>query len=67
VCRMVARFVQTHTRSHTVVNPFCGEGAMLAAANAEGLSAIGIERSVKRCERARLQCVRADGQGWANL
>ncbi len=53
-CRMVAKFISAQTSSHTVVQPFCGEGAMLAAANHAGLSAIGIERSPKRAERARL-------------
>ncbi|HUQ04509.1 MAG TPA: hypothetical protein VM261_18540, partial [Kofleriaceae bacterium] len=39
VCRAVARFVAEHTACRTVVDPFCGVGTMLAAANEAGLSA----------------------------
>jgi hypothetical protein len=52
-CDAVCRFLLEHTPCRTVVNPFCGVGTMLAAANAHGLDAIGIERSPKRAERAR--------------
>jgi len=36
----------------TIVAPFCGLGTVLAAANRRGLSAIGIEQTRKRAERA---------------
>ncbi len=52
-CLMAARFIKEQTTSTTVVHPFCGEGGMLAAANAVGLDAIGIERSPKRAAKAR--------------
>lgn len=52
-CVMIARFIKEQTASHTIVNPFCGQGSMLAVANAVGLSAVGIERSPKRAECAR--------------
>lgn len=52
-CDAVASFLVEHTRCHTVVDPFCGAGTMLAVANARGLDAIGVERSRKRVERAR--------------
>src|SRR5215468_6331421 len=39
--------------AHTVVDPFCGLGSVLAAANAHGLSAIGVELSRRRARRAR--------------
>lgn len=51
---LVAKFIATRTSTRTVVNPFCGEGSILAAANAVGLNGIGIERSVKRAAAARL-------------
>jgi hypothetical protein len=51
---LVAKFIATRTSTSTIVNPFCGEGSILAAANAVGLNGIGIERSVKRAATARL-------------
>ena len=52
-CEVVARFLVAETRCRVVVDPFCGLGTMLAVANAHGLSALGVERSPKRAERAR--------------
>lgn len=52
-CQMIARFIKQETTSTTVVQPFCGEGAMLAIANHWGLDGVGIERSPKRAEKAR--------------
>lgn len=52
-CDAVCRFLKKHTSCTTVVDPFCGVGTMLAAANAHGLDAIGVELSVKRAEKAR--------------
>jgi len=63
-CLTIARFIKAHTNSHTVVNPFCGEGSMLAAANFEGLKAVGIERGPKRADKARRQRVRPDSKDW---
>jgi hypothetical protein len=51
---MIAKFIKTQTETQTVINPFCGEGSMLAAANLHGLNAIGIERSPKRAKRAEM-------------
>lgn len=39
--------------ARTIVDPFCGLGSILAAANAHGLSAIGVELSKRRARRAR--------------
>ncbi len=52
-CLMSARFIKEQTASHTLINPFCGEGSILAAANIFELNAVGIERSPKRAEKAR--------------
>ena len=59
-CREVAHFIANETQSHTLLNPFCGEGSVLAAANAAGLNAIGIERHAKRAERAGRQTLQGD-------
>ncbi len=50
----IAKFLAKEVNCSTVVNPFCGEGSMLAAANVYGLKAIGIERSTKRAQKALL-------------
>lgn len=39
--------------ARAIVAPFCGVGTVLAAANAAGLDAVGIERHAGRAERAR--------------
>lgn len=53
-CMLAAKFIAEQTPTTTVINPFCGEGSMLAVANAYNLSAIGIERSPKRAAKARV-------------
>lgn len=52
-CVMIAKFIAEQTTTKTLVHPFCGQGSMMAVANALGLSAIGVERSHKRAETAR--------------
>jgi DNA methylase len=47
------RFARDHAGATTILDPFCGVGTVLAVANRLGLRAIGVERSAKRCERAR--------------
>ena len=41
------------TGATTVVDPFCGQGTALAAANAAGLHAVGVELSKRRAAKAR--------------
>jgi hypothetical protein len=50
---MIARFLKQQTPTRMLINPFCGQGMVLAAAAAEGIECIGIERSPKRAEKAR--------------
>ena len=64
VSLMIAKFVLTQTTTKTIVNPFCGQGSMLAAANHLGLNAIGIERSPKRAETARSLKIASDGKSF---
>lgn len=35
-----------------ILDPFCGEGSVLAAANALGVDALGVDSSLKRCRHA---------------
>lgn len=53
VCRTVCAFVRDCTPTQTVVDPFCGQGMVLAAANALGLNAVGVELAAKRAQKAR--------------
>ncbi|ADO68019.1 DNA methyltransferase [Stigmatella aurantiaca] len=52
-CLAACRFIQEHTPTRTVVDPFCGHGTVLAVANALGLDAVGVELSRKRARKAR--------------
>ena len=49
-CDVVRRYAPT---THTIVDPLCGEGMILAVANDVGFHAIGVERHRKRAEAAR--------------
>jgi hypothetical protein len=63
---LVARYAQAST---TIVDPFCGEGMVLAAANHRGLHAIGCERNSKRARtsaRMVIKQARDDGDGAAD-
>jgi hypothetical protein len=51
-CDAAAQFVADHTRCRVIVDPFCGMGSMLTAANARGLDAIGVELSRRRARAA---------------
>jgi hypothetical protein len=53
VCGAVAQFLLQQTAAKVVVDPFCGVGTMLAAANLAGMSAIGVELSRRRAAKAR--------------
>lgn len=61
---MIAKFIKETISAHTLINPFCGEGAMLAAANHFDLKAIGIEKGKKRAERARRIKISQDFSRW---
>ncbi|MEO8550972.1 MAG: SAM-dependent methyltransferase [Kofleriaceae bacterium] len=51
-CEMAVGFAAPIVAT-TIVDPFCGVGSALAAANAAGLDAIGVEISRRRASRAR--------------
>ncbi|MBA2538595.1 MAG: SAM-dependent methyltransferase [Deltaproteobacteria bacterium] len=51
-CDAAVRFVGS-LGLRAIVDPFCGMGSVLAAANAHGLAAIGVELSRRRAAKAR--------------
>lgn len=51
-CEVAVKFVAS-VGARVVVDPFCGMGSALAAANAHGLDAIGVELSRRRAAGAR--------------
>jgi hypothetical protein len=62
-CHAACRFLLDETSARRVVDPFCGQGTVLAVANALGLDALGVELSGKRCRAARKLSVAALGPG----
>jgi hypothetical protein len=59
--RFAVETIQAHSPQTTVLlNPFCGEGTVVAVAEALGLDCIGIERKRKRARRARVLRYLAD-------
>lgn len=52
-CELACKFVLERTSTRTIVDPFCGQGAVLAIANQLGLNAVGVELSRKRAEWAQ--------------
>lgn len=52
-CRVALELVRDETSTRTIVDPFCGRGTVLAAANTMGFDAIGVDISAKRCRAAR--------------
>jgi hypothetical protein len=52
-CRFACKYILKNTSSHTVIDPFCGHGTVLVAANELGLDAMGVDISRKRAKRAR--------------
>lgn len=52
-CRLACEYVLSHTTTRTIVDPFCGQGSVLAVANGLGLDAVGVELGRKRAQRAR--------------
>lgn len=64
-CELACAFVRSHTKTRTVVDPFCGQGSVLAMANHLGLDAIGVEIARKRARKARSLSVDAVTGGFS--
>jgi hypothetical protein len=59
-CRVALQFVRDETDTRLVVDPFCGQGTVLAVANAMGFDALGIDLATRRCQVARTLQVEAE-------
>jgi len=46
-CKLACEFVLENTSTRTILDPFCGHGAVLAVANELGMDAIGIDHKLK--------------------
>lgn len=58
------KFAKEQVGATLVFDPFCGVGTVLAVANRLGMAALGVEKSRKRCEQARLLSLnRSDLEG----
>lgn len=52
-CRVACSYLRAHTDSRVVVDPFCGQGTVLAVAESMGFESIGVDLSARRCKSAR--------------
>jgi hypothetical protein len=57
-CELACRFLLEATEARVVVDPFCGNGTLLAVANALGVDSVGVDRSERCCRAARKCAVR---------
>jgi hypothetical protein len=58
-CQLACAYLRDETTTRCVVDPFCGQGSVLAVASRLGFSVIGIDLSAKQCRIARTALSRA--------
>lgn len=51
--QVACAYLRFNTETKRIVDPFCGEGTILAAANAVGLDALGVDLNPSRVAKAR--------------
>jgi hypothetical protein len=52
-CRVACEYLRNETATRVIVDPFCGQGTVLAVGNSLGFDAIGVDIGAKRCRKAR--------------
>ena len=57
-CEFACDYIRRNTRHRCIVDPFCGQGSVLAVANAQGMDSVGVDTSKRRCCLARQLDVR---------
>ncbi len=55
--RLACAYLRDATRTRVVVDPFCGQGGVLAVANSMGFDAVGVDLNGRRCRAARKRTV----------
>jgi hypothetical protein len=53
VCQLACQMVKEYTSTRTIVDPFCGHGALLEIVVQSGLSAIGVDHKLKNVKIAQ--------------
>ena len=51
--RLACAYLRDATKTRIVVDPFCGQGGVLAMANSMGFDAVGVDLNGRRCRAAR--------------
>ena len=57
-CEFACDYIRRNTRHRCIVDPFCGQGSVLAVANSQGMDSVGVDTSKRRCCLARQLDVR---------
>jgi hypothetical protein len=60
-CEVACQFIRDETPTRVIVDPFCGQGTVLAVANHFGFDAVGVDLGARRCKIARNLCVECSG------
>jgi hypothetical protein len=52
-CQLACDYLRVETSTRCVVDPFCGQGSVLAVASGMGFDVVGVDVNARRCQAAR--------------